>query len=62
MGRMTPANMSELSEPIAGLKEIMRTLEAFSAGADRKLSKVEAAICQLQFAIDLLDEAHSIDP
>lgn len=39
----------------------MGTLEAVSARGGRRESKVEAAICQLQFAIDLLDEANSIE-
>jgi hypothetical protein len=58
---MTARNMSELSGPLAGLRQIMGTLEAVSARGGRRESKVEAAICQLQFAIDLLDEANSIE-
>lgn len=62
MCRMTAPNTSNLSEPLAELKEIIGTLEAVSIQSGRRVSKIEAAICQLQFAIDLLDEANSIDP
>lgn len=53
--------MSELGRPIAGLRQIIGTLEAISASSGRRESKIEAAICQIQFAIDLLDDAHSIE-
>jgi hypothetical protein len=50
-------SMVELIEPIARLKDVLDELDTLSLNQDRTIRPIETALCHLQFAIDLLDEA-----
>jgi hypothetical protein len=49
--------MPELVEPIARLKMAFEGIERLASGYGRSVRGLETALCHLQFAIDLLEDA-----